>query len=119
MPSRDGRLDVETKMISPQKPSSVLAFAIIALLILVPVSTLAQQVNGDDALIIMVNLERIRTQLALAEKGLDAGDSEMAFAHAILPPGPTFLTIKTWLKQVDEPSDDTANVPQPYAATWR
>jgi high-affinity iron transporter len=104
VPSRDGRLDVEIKMISPQKPSSVLAFAIIALLILVPVSTLAQQVNGDDALIIMVNLERIRTQLALAEKGLDAGDSEMAFAHAFIPHAATFLTIKTWLKQVDERS---------------
>lgn len=82
----------------------MLAFAIIALLILVPVSTLAQQVNGDDALIIMVNLERIRTQLALAEKGLDAGDSEMAFAHAFIPHAATFPTIKTWLKQVDDQS---------------
>jgi high-affinity iron transporter len=58
-----------------------------------------QAPSDTDALIMMVNIERIRTQLWLAEQALAEGDSEMAFAHTFIPHTTTFPAIKDQLIQ--------------------
>jgi high-affinity iron transporter len=83
-----------------RNPSSVLVFA----LILSPLAAFAQQAGNADALIIMVNLERIRAQLHLADQSLAAGDGKAAFAHAFIPHTVTFPSIKSQLKELDDPS---------------
>jgi high-affinity iron transporter len=89
-------------MISSLKNSSkVIVPALVVLIILSPLAVFAQQVNDADALIIMVNLERIRAQLQLADQSLTAGDSEGAFAHAFIPHTTTFPSIKNQLRGVD------------------
>ncbi len=91
-------------MISVLKnPSSVLIFAPV-LLILLPAASFAQQAGDADALIIMVTLERIRAQLQLADQSLAAGDNEAAFAHAFITHTVTFPSIKSQLKEIDDPS---------------
>ena len=60
-------------------------------------SVYGQVLNDKDALIVMVNIERIRTQLWLAEQSLDKGNPEMAFAHAFIPHTTTFPAIKNQL----------------------
>ncbi|OLC88044.1 MAG: hypothetical protein AUJ08_00030 [Thaumarchaeota archaeon 13_1_40CM_3_50_5] len=74
------------------------------MLIFTPIVVFAQQVDDDHALVIMVNIERIRAQLLLADQSLTAGDSEMAFAHAFIPHTTTFPSIKSQLKEIDEKS---------------
>ena len=91
-------------MISALKnPSTVIVPALVLLLILTPVVTFAQQANDADALIILVNVERMRAQLQLADQSLAAGDSEAAFAHAFIPHTTTFPSIKSQLKELDGP----------------
>lgn len=88
-------------MISTLKnPSSALVFA----LLLSPLAAYAQQAGNVDALIIMVNLERISAQVHLADQSLVAGDGEAAFAHAFIPHTATFPSIKSQLKELDDPS---------------
>lgn len=88
-------------MISALKnPTSVLVFA----LVLSPLTAFAQQDGDAGVLIIMVNLERIRAQLQLADQSLAAGDSEAAFAHAFIPHTVTFPSIKSQLKELDDSS---------------
>jgi high-affinity iron transporter len=84
--------------------SIMLVFALV--LSLLPLGAFAQSApNGDaDALIIVVNLERIRAQLQLAEQSLVAGDREAAFAHAFIPHTTTFPSMKEQLKQLDSQS---------------
>ncbi|WP_228369283.1 hypothetical protein [Candidatus Nitrososphaera gargensis] len=55
-----------------------------------------------EALIVIVNIERIRTQLELTEKSLNTDDLEMAFAHAFIPHTTTFPAIKSQLRAIDE-----------------
>ncbi len=87
-------------MISGLKnPSIALVFA----LVLSPLAAFAQS-DDADALIVMVNLERIRTQLQLADQSLAAGDTEAAFAHAFIPHTATFPSIKEPLKELDDQS---------------
>jgi high-affinity iron transporter len=71
-----------------------------ALALLVPSMAFAQ---SDDAraLIIIVNMERIRAQLSLAEQATDAGDSEGAFAHAFISHTTIFPAVKQQLQAVD------------------
>src|ERR687889_847691 len=57
---------------------------------------------NNDIIIVMVNLERIRTQLLLTEKSLDKGDTEMAFAHAFIPHATTFPSIKSRLNDINK-----------------
>src|SRR5919106_2971274 len=58
------------------------------------------QVSSDtDALIVMVNIERMRTQLWLTEQSLDKNNPEMAFAHAFIPHTTTFPAIKDQLEK--------------------
>ena len=87
-------------MISALKnPSSVLVLA----LVLSPLAAFGQQAGDDNQLIIIVNLERIRAQLQLADQRLAAGDNEAAFAHAFIPHAVTFPSIKDQLKELDDP----------------
>lgn len=64
-------------------------------------SVYGQALSDTDALIFMVNIERIRTQLSLTEENLDKGNSEMAFAHAFIPHSAIFPTIKNQLRQLE------------------
>ncbi|HEX5892107.1 MAG TPA: FTR1 family protein, partial [Nitrososphaeraceae archaeon] len=57
---------------------------------------------NNDTVVVMVNLERIRTQLLLAEKSLNDGDKDMAFAHAFIPHSTTFPSIKNQLIDINE-----------------
>ena len=57
---------------------------------------------NKETLVVMVNLERIRTQLLLAEKSLNDGDKDMAFAHAFIPHSITFPSIKNQLIDINE-----------------
>ena len=62
-------------------------------------SVYGQELSDTDALIVMVNIERIRTQLWLTEQSLDKDNPEMAFAHAFIPHTTTFPTIKNQLTE--------------------
>ncbi|HZB98445.1 MAG TPA: FTR1 family protein, partial [Nitrososphaeraceae archaeon] len=57
---------------------------------------------NNETVVVMVNLERIRTQLLLAEKSLNDGDKDMAFAHAFIPHSTTFPSIKNQLIDINE-----------------
>ena len=85
-----------------KNPSMVLIIALL-LLILSPAATLAQQ-SDTNVLIILVNLERIRAQLMLADESIIAGDREAAFAHAFITHSVTFPSIKNQLKEHDNQS---------------
>jgi high-affinity iron transporter len=63
----------------------------------------AQQarLNDSDILVLMVNLERIRAQISLAQNSLDNGDIEMSFAHAYIPHSVTFPSIKKIVEEVN------------------
>jgi high-affinity iron transporter len=74
------------------------------LLVLAPVAVYSQTVEDSDAVLILVNLERIRVQLILAERSISSGDFESAFAHAFIPHTTTFPSIKSQLKSLDERS---------------
>ncbi|MEW6605664.1 MAG: hypothetical protein AB1351_13390, partial [Thermoproteota archaeon] len=82
-----------------KNPSIVLVFA----LVLSPLAAFAQS-DDADALIIMVNLERMRAQLQLVDQSLATGDTEAAFAHAFIPHTTTFPSIKKQLKELDDQS---------------
>jgi high-affinity iron transporter len=60
-------------------------------------SVYGQAPSDIDALILMVNIERIQAQLWLTEQSLDNGNPEMAFAHAFIPHTTTFPAIKEQL----------------------
>ncbi len=86
------------------------SFVVIVLVITLPVlnnnlSSAQQQTAGElynNTLIVMVNLERIRTQLLLTEKSLDDGNKDMAFAHAYIPHSITFPSIKNQLTDINK-----------------
>ncbi|MFL6525631.1 MAG: hypothetical protein ACJ70Q_05760, partial [Nitrososphaera sp.] len=58
-----------------------------------------QALSDNDAIILMVNIDRIRTQLWLTEQSLSRNDHEMAFAHAFIPHTMTFPAIKAQLEK--------------------
>jgi high-affinity iron transporter len=62
-------------------------------------SVSGQELSDTDALIVLVNIERIRTQLWLTEQSLNKSNSEMAFAHAFIPHSTTFPAIKNQLTE--------------------
>jgi len=57
-----------------------------------------QTLTDTDAIILMVNIDRIRAQLWLTEQNLDKNNHEMAFAHAFIPHSLTFPAIKGQLE---------------------
>jgi high-affinity iron transporter len=80
----------------------LLCFSTITVIIIQPFisnsfSVNGQELNDTNALIAMVNIERIRTQLWLTEQSLGRGNNEMAFAHAFIPHTTTFPAIKNQL----------------------
>ncbi len=62
-------------------------------------SVYGQELSDMDALIVMVNIQRIRTQLWLTEQSLDKGNPELAFAHAFIPHTTTFPAMKNQLTE--------------------
>lgn len=60
--------------------------------------------SDGNSLIIMVNLERIRNQILLAEKSLASGDIDMAFAHSYIPHSVIFPSIKDQLNAINSES---------------
>jgi high-affinity iron transporter len=60
---------------------------------------LMDKVNDTDAIILMTNFERIRTQLMLTERSLANGDSNMAFAHSYITHTVIFPSIKNILEK--------------------
>jgi high-affinity iron transporter len=72
---------------------------IIQLFFLNSFSVYGQGLSDTDALIVMVNIERIRTQLWLTEQSLDKDNLEIAFAHAFIPHTTTFPAIKNQLRE--------------------
>ena len=89
------------------KPRAILGFCFVTMLIIIQLlasnsfSVYGQGLSDTDALIFMVNIERIRTQLLLTEENLDKGNSEMAFAHAFIPHSAIFPAIKDQLTQIE------------------
>ncbi|HJU33548.1 MAG TPA: FTR1 family protein [Nitrososphaera sp.] len=90
---------------SATKPRINLVFYLVTLLAIIQpfvpsyFSAYGQVLSDTDALIVMVNIERIRTQLWLTEQSLDNNNLEMAFAHAFIPHTTTFPTIKGQLER--------------------
>ncbi|HEV8404947.1 MAG TPA: FTR1 family protein [Nitrososphaera sp.] len=92
------------EMMSALKNPLAVTVPTLVMLILTPLVTFAQQINDTNEIIIMVNIERIRAQLRLADRSMAEGDSEMAFAHAFIPHTTTFPSIKSQLKEIDDQS---------------
>ncbi|MFL6473972.1 MAG: FTR1 family protein [Nitrososphaera sp.] len=59
-----------------------------------------QALSDNDAIILMINIDRIRTQLWLTEQSLSRNGHEMAFAHAFIPHTMTFPAIKAQLEKI-------------------
>ncbi|MDQ4012913.1 MAG: FTR1 family protein, partial [Thermoproteota archaeon] len=60
--------------------------------------------SDENSLVIMVNLERIRNQILLAENSLASGDGDMAFAHSYIPHSVIFPSIKDQLNTINSQS---------------
>jgi high-affinity iron transporter len=60
--------------------------------------------SDGNSLIIMVNIERIRNQILLAEKSLALGDIDTAFAHSYIPHSVIFPSIKDQLNAINSQS---------------
>jgi high-affinity iron transporter len=60
--------------------------------------------SDENSLIIMVNLERIRNQVLLAEESVASGDKDMAFAHSYIPHSVIFPSIKGQLNAINSQS---------------
>ena len=86
-------------------PRTKLAFYLLTIIVIIQpfisnsFSVYGQVLSDMDALIVMVNIERIRTQLWLTEQSLNKGNPEMAFAHAFIPHSTTFPAIKNQLTE--------------------
>ncbi len=87
------------------KPRIKLIFYFVAIIVIIQpfisnsFSVYGQLLSDTDALIVMVNIERISAQLWLTEQSLDKDNPEMAFAHAFIPHTTTFPTIKNQLAE--------------------
>ncbi len=80
-----------------------IALALVLLMALAVVAPAVAYAQTEDAraLIIIVNMERIRAQLLLAEDAFNAGDTEGAFAHAFIPHSVVFPAVKPQLQEID------------------
>ncbi len=58
---------------------------------------LIQKMNRSDIIVLLVNLERMRTQMLLSQKSLEQNDPEGAFAHAYIPHSIIFPALKNTL----------------------
>ncbi len=60
------------------------------------------EINDADALVLVVNLERIKTQLALSQSNLNGSNYEPAFNHAYLTHSLVFPAIKSLTQDIDQ-----------------
>ena len=67
-------------------------------------STSSTSLSDENSLIIMVNLERIRNQILLAEKSLASGDKDMTFAHSYIPHSVIYPSVKDQLNAINSQS---------------
>ena len=67
-------------------------------------STSSTSLSDENSLIIMVNLERIRNQILLAEKSLASGDKDMTFAHSYIPHSVIYPSIKDQINTINSQS---------------
>jgi high-affinity iron transporter len=87
------------------KPRTKLVFYFLTIIVIIQpfisnsFSVYGQELSDTDALIVLVNIERIRTQLRLTEQSLNEDNPEMAFAHAFIPHTTTFAAIKNQLTE--------------------
>jgi high-affinity iron transporter len=58
--------------------------------------------DENNSLVILINLERIRNQLLLANQSFSSGDEDMAFAHAYIPHSVIFPSIKSQLNTISQ-----------------
>jgi high-affinity iron transporter len=81
----------------------ITATALLALTALGAIAPAAfAQTDDAHALIVIVNLERIRAQLLLAWQAVDSGGMESAFAHAFISHTTIFPAVKPLLKDVEQ-----------------
>jgi high-affinity iron transporter len=64
------------------------------------------QLSDSDSVVVLVNLERIRTQVQLADNSLQAGDRDSAFSHAFIPHSAILPSIKGQLSALDAASTE-------------
>ena len=67
-------------------------------------NTTSTSPSDENSLIIMINLERIRNQVLLAEKSFAINDKDMAFAHSYIPHSVIFPSIKSKLNAINSQS---------------
>ena len=60
--------------------------------------------DNENSIITLVNLERIRNQILLANQSLVSGDIDMAFAHSYIPHSVIFPSIKSQLIAINSES---------------
>lgn len=83
----------------------ILAVSILSVLVVLS-SSGAYALSEPDTFVTLVNLERIRAQILLVDKSLEAGNTDSAFAHAFIPHSVTFPAIKKQLSELDSKSSD-------------
>lgn len=83
----------------------ILAVSILSVLVVLS-SSGAYALSEPDSFVALVNLERIRAQILLVDKSLEAGNTDSAFAHAFIPHSATFPAIKKQLSELDSKSSD-------------
>jgi high-affinity iron transporter len=84
---------------------------VIALLAVLVSATAARpvafaQLSDSDSVVVLVNLEQIRTQVQLADNLLKAGDRDSAFSHAFIPHSAILPSIKGQLSALDARSTE-------------
>jgi high-affinity iron transporter len=94
-------------------PSTLVVFSssvVFGLTLLLNIEVYAQtnatstSLSDESSRIIMINLERIRNQILLAEKSLAISDKDMAFAHSYIPHSVIFPSLKNQLNAISSQS---------------
>jgi high-affinity iron transporter len=57
--------------------------------------------DNENSIVTLINLERIRNQILLANQSLVSGDKDMAFAHSYIPHSVIFPSIKSQLNAIN------------------
>jgi high-affinity iron transporter len=64
--------------------------------------------DNENSIVTLVNVDRIRNQILLANQSLVSGDIDMAFAHSYIPHSVIFPSIKSQLNSIN--SESTAQL---------
>ena len=80
---------------------NIVIAVLLALLVVVAAHPALAQHSDSDAVVILVNLERMRTQVQLTENILQSGDRDGAFSHAFISHSTIFPSVKTQLATLD------------------